>query len=112
MKIAISGTGVAGAALAHWLHRTGHTPVLIEQAPEFRRGGYMIDFWGVGYRVAHRMGIAAAVRDAGYDIRSIRSVGADGRAKADVGVDVFRQMIGDDFDRHGGRKPVAAPVVD
>lgn len=44
MKIAISGAGVAGAALAHWLHRTGHTPTLIEQAPQFRTGGYMIDF--------------------------------------------------------------------
>lgn len=97
MKIAISGTGVAGAALAHWLHRTGHTPVLIEQAPEFRRGGYMIDFWGVGYRVARRMGIEDAIRDAGYDIGSVRSVDDTGKIKADVGVDVFRQMIGDDY---------------
>jgi len=40
VEIAISGAGVAGAALAHWLHRTGHTPTLIEQAPSFRTGGY------------------------------------------------------------------------
>jgi len=68
MRIAISGAGVAGAALAHWLHRTGHTPTLIEQAPKFRTGGYMIDFWGVGYRVAKRMGIEDAIRAAGYQI--------------------------------------------
>ena len=42
MKVAISGAGVAGTALAYWLHRTGHTPTLIEQAPAFRTGGYMI----------------------------------------------------------------------
>ena len=50
MRIAISGAGVAGAALAHWLQRTGHTPTLIDQAPQFRTGGYMIDFWGSAIR--------------------------------------------------------------
>lgn len=39
MKVAISGAGVAGAALAHWLQRTGHTPTVIERAPKFRTGG-------------------------------------------------------------------------
>ena len=65
MKIAISGAGVAGPALAHWLHRSGHEPTLIERAPHFRTGGYVIDFWGVGYRVAQLMGIEAAIREAG-----------------------------------------------
>lgn len=97
MKIAISGAGVAGAALAHWLHRTGHTPTVIEQAPQFRTGGYMIDFWGVGYQVAKRMGIEDQVLAAGYQIQRLRSVGPDGNIKADVKVDVFRRMIGDDF---------------
>jgi 2-polyprenyl-6-methoxyphenol hydroxylase-like FAD-dependent oxidoreductase len=97
MRIAISGAGVAGAALAYWLHRTGHTATLIEQAPEFRTGGYMIDFWGVGYRVAKRMGIEDAIRDAGYQIEWLRSVGSRGEIKADVDVDVFRRLIGEDF---------------
>lgn len=97
MRIAISGAGVAGAALAHWLHRTGHTPTVIEQAPKFRTGGYMIDFWAVGYRVAKRMGIEAPIRNAGYEIEWLRSVGPRGRVKADVDVNVFRRMIGDDF---------------
>ena len=97
MRIAISGAGVAGAALAHWLHRTGHSPTLIEQAPKFRSGGYMIDFWGVGYQVAKRMGIEDVIRSAGYQIEWLRSVGSGGEIKADVDVDVFRRMIGDDF---------------
>jgi 2-polyprenyl-6-methoxyphenol hydroxylase-like FAD-dependent oxidoreductase len=33
MRIAISSAGVAGAALAYWLRRIGHTPTLIERAP-------------------------------------------------------------------------------
>lgn len=97
MRIAISGAGVAGAALAHWLHRTGHTPTLIERAPAFRTGGYMIDFWGIGYRVARQMGIEPAIRAAGYDVRAVRSLGSDGATRAELGVDVFRRMIGDDF---------------
>ncbi len=97
MRIAISGAGVAGAALAHWLHRIGHTPTLIEQAPKFRTGGYMIDFWGVGYRVAQRMGIEAQILDAGYEVQCVRSVGPGGEVKAELAVDVFRRMIGDDF---------------
>ena len=72
---------VAGVALAHWLHRTGHTPTLIEQAPEFRTGGYMIDFWGVGYRVAKRMGIEDQVRAAGYQMR-MAALGRPPRARS------------------------------
>ncbi|OBH91316.1 FAD-binding domain [Mycobacterium sp. E2733] len=97
MRIAISGAGVAGAALAHWLHRTGHAPTLIEQAPHFRTGGYMIDFWGVGYQVAKRMGIEESIRAAGYQMERLRSVGSRGEVKADVDVNVFRRLLGADF---------------
>ncbi|OSC42748.1 FAD-binding domain [Mycobacterium decipiens] len=97
MKVAISGAGVAGAALAHWLHRTGHTPTVIERAPQFRTGGYVIDFWGVGYQVAKRMGIGDSIRTAGYHMERVRSIGRNGEVKADLSVDVFRRMVGDDF---------------
>lgn len=91
MKIAISGAGVAGPTLAYWLRRGGHEPTLIERAPQFRTGGYLIDFWGVGYRVAQRMGLESAIRDAGYQLQSLRSVGADGQTLAGLRVDGFRR---------------------
>ncbi|OBI55459.1 hypothetical protein A5667_03840 [Mycolicibacterium fortuitum] len=97
MRIAISGAGVAGAALAHWLHRTGHSPMLIERAPAFRTGGYMIDFWGIGYQVSRKMGIESVIRGAGYDVESVRSLGSDGITRAELRVDVFRRMVGDGF---------------
>ncbi|MGP4057133.1 FAD-binding domain [Mycobacterium sp. 4D054] len=97
MRIAISGAGVAGPALAYWLHRSGHTPTLIEKAPALRTGGYMIDFWGLGYQVVKRMGLADSVRAAGYDIQSIRNVGPDGEINAELGVDMVRRAIGGDF---------------
>ncbi|OBG34894.1 FAD-binding domain [Mycolicibacter heraklionensis] len=97
MRIAISGAGVAGTALAYWLHRTGHTPTVIERAPAFRSGGYMIDFWGVGYTVAGRMGLEAQILDKGYQIDSVRTVGADGHTLATLDANVFRDLLGSDF---------------
>ena len=91
MRIAISGAGIAGPTLAHWLHRAGHVPTLIEQAPALRTGGYIIDFWGLGYEVAQRMGIERAVRDAGYEVNSLRAVDSAGHPQADVPVDAFRR---------------------
>ena len=35
----------------------GFTPVLVERAPRFREGGYIIDFWAGGFDVAERMGL-------------------------------------------------------
>jgi 2-polyprenyl-6-methoxyphenol hydroxylase-like FAD-dependent oxidoreductase len=97
VKIAISGAGVAGPSLAHWLHRAGHEPTLIERAPNFRTGGYVIDFWGVGYRVAQRMGIEAAIREAGYQVQSTRSVGSDDRIRASLDVDAIARAADGQF---------------
>lgn len=51
MRIAINGTGVAGPTLAYWLRRFGHEPILFEKAPALRTGGYVIDFWGLGFEI-------------------------------------------------------------
>ncbi|MCH9669780.1 MAG: FAD-binding domain [Actinomycetia bacterium] len=91
MKVAISGAGIAGPTLAYWLHRAGHVPTLIERAPALRTGGYIIDFWGLGYEVARRMGIEAAVREVGYDVNALRAVDSAGRQQAQVSVDAFRR---------------------
>lgn len=79
MRVAISGAGIAGPTLAHFLLRQGHQPLLIERAPEFRRGGYVIDFWGTGYQVAERLGLIEAVLAKGYRVREVRLVGEGGR---------------------------------
>ena len=57
MRVAIIGAGIGGTTLAYWLRRCSHEPVLIEQASRLRTGDYVIDFWGVGYDVAERMGL-------------------------------------------------------
>src|SRR5215469_12877616 len=97
LKVAISGAGVAGPTLAYWLLRAGCEPVLIEAAPALRTGGYMIDFWGVGYDVAERMGIVPAVRAAGYDLQEVRYVDASGRDVAHISARTWRRELGDRF---------------
>jgi 2-polyprenyl-6-methoxyphenol hydroxylase-like FAD-dependent oxidoreductase len=97
LRIAISGAGIAGPVLAHWLLRSGHVPTLIERAPAFRTGGYVIDFWGVGYEVARRMGIEQAVLDAGYQVRALRSVGRRGEVQATLRTEDFRRLAGGGF---------------
>jgi 2-polyprenyl-6-methoxyphenol hydroxylase-like FAD-dependent oxidoreductase len=92
MKIAISGAGIAGPCLAYWLHRTGHQPTLIEKAPRFRTGGYLIDFWGVGYTVAEKMGILPEVLKAGYLFGELRLVDKNGRKAGGFSTAVFHRM--------------------
>ena len=57
MRIAVNGAGIAGPTLAYWLRRGGHDVTLIEEAETLRTGGYIIDFWGLGYTIAERMGV-------------------------------------------------------
>ena len=49
MKVLISGAGIAGPTLAYWLARYGFQPTIVEKAPHLRTGGYIIDFWGLGF---------------------------------------------------------------
>ena len=90
MKVAISGAGIAGGTLAYWLLHAGHEPIMIEHAPALRTGGYVMDFWGVGYTVAERMGILPAVRAAGYQVGEVRILDDEGRKVGGFSVDALR----------------------
>src|SRR6516225_10548910 len=97
MRVAINGAGIAGGCLAYWLERSGHDVVLIEKAPQFRTGGYAIDFWGVGYTVAERMGILPEVRERGYVFRELRIVDARGRKVGGFSTDTLVQSMNGRF---------------
>jgi len=97
MRVAISGAGISGPALAYWLHRSGHEVVLVEKAPQFRTGGYAVDFWGVGYTVAERMGILPAVRARGYTFREVRIVDERGQKVGGFSTEVLLQSMKDRF---------------
>lgn len=92
--VLISGAGIAGPALAFWLKSGGFEPTLIERASQLRTGGYVIDFWGLGYDIAEQMGLAAEIQRAGYQVRELRIVGSRGDRVAGFGASVFRELTG------------------
>jgi 2-polyprenyl-6-methoxyphenol hydroxylase-like FAD-dependent oxidoreductase len=92
--VLISGGGIAGPTTAFWLKAAGFQPTLVEQAPAPRRGGYVIDFWGLGYDIAERMGLIGEINRAGYHIRDMRIVDARGQRVTGFGTSVFTELTG------------------
>ncbi len=97
MRVAINGIGIGGPTLAYWLRASGHEPVLFEKAPALRTGGYLIDFWGLGYEIAQRMGILPTLRERSYVMERLRMVDAKGREVAAVDVTPMREALGGRF---------------
>lgn len=92
MKITINGVGIAGPTLAYWLCESGHEVLLVEKAPYLRVGGYVIDFWGVGYDIAEKMGLIPRIRGFGYQVKEVRFVDRNGRKCGGFAADVFGRM--------------------
>src|SRR5215831_11873832 len=90
--ILISGAGIAGPTLAFWLKAAGFEPTLIERAPALRTGGYVIDFWGLGFDIAERMGLFGEINRVGYHLRQMRVVNDAGRPLAGFGTRVFTEL--------------------
>ncbi|WP_158883159.1 FAD-dependent monooxygenase [Amycolatopsis anabasis] len=64
LKVLISGAGIAGPALAYWLHRYGCTPTVVDIAPAPRGGVFAVDFRSAAHlTVLERMGILDELRD-------------------------------------------------
>jgi 2-polyprenyl-6-methoxyphenol hydroxylase-like FAD-dependent oxidoreductase len=95
--VLISGAGIAGPTLAFWLNAAGFKTTIVERAPKLRTGGYVIDFWGLGYDIAERMGLAAGLESTGYHIRELRVVGSQGQRLAGFGMKAFDALTGGRF---------------
>ena len=70
---------------------------MVEHAPALRTGGYVIDFWGLGYDIAERMGLAEDIDRIGYHMREMRIVDDRGERVAGFGTKVFRELTGGRF---------------
>jgi 2-polyprenyl-6-methoxyphenol hydroxylase-like FAD-dependent oxidoreductase len=95
--ILISGAGIAGPTIAYRLLKRGFTPILVERAPRFREGGYIIDFWAVGFGVAERMGLIPPLREVGYSINQVEFVTREGKRRSALGRKVLNRAFGDRF---------------
>ena len=89
-KILVSGAGIAGPTLAYWLLRWGFEPTLIDRAPSPRPGGYMIDFWGLGYDVAERMDLLPMLLSDGFGIDELQLVDTHGAKIGGLDGRIFR----------------------
>jgi len=97
MRIVINGAGIAGPALAYWLLESGHEVLLVEESPRLRSGGYVIDFWGVGYDIAEKMGLLPRVIELGYQVQEVRFVDRDSRRRGGFSTGVFDRMTNGRF---------------
>ncbi|MGE4233021.1 MAG: FAD-binding domain [Bacteriovoracia bacterium] len=92
MNILISGAGIAGPTLAYWLKKYGFKPTLVEKSPVLRTGGYVVDFWGLGFDVAEKMGILPQLKKTGYQVKEIRILDKNGKKSGGFSAEVFGKL--------------------
>lgn len=91
-SVLISGAGIAGPTLAYWLRRAGFRPTLVERAPRLRDGGYVIDFWGLGYDIAAQIGLTESLNHFGYHVNELRIVDGDANRIAGFGTATLNEL--------------------
>jgi 2-polyprenyl-6-methoxyphenol hydroxylase-like FAD-dependent oxidoreductase len=60
-------------------------------------GGYVIDFWGLGFEIADRMGIVPALLERGYKMEQLSLVDADGHELAGMDLTSIREQLNGRF---------------
>ena len=96
-KVLVCGVGIAGPTFAYWLTRGGFSPTLLERASALRTSGYVIDFWGLGYDIAEKMGLLPDILREGYHVQEVRIVDERGNRIAGFGTKVFDDLAGGRF---------------
>jgi 2-polyprenyl-6-methoxyphenol hydroxylase-like FAD-dependent oxidoreductase len=87
--VVISGAGISGPALAHWLSAAGYRIFVVELAAGIRPGGQTVDLRGAGRAVVERMGLMDQMVERSLEQRGVAWVRADGRRRADMPVEAF-----------------------
>jgi 2-polyprenyl-6-methoxyphenol hydroxylase-like FAD-dependent oxidoreductase len=96
-KVLISGAGIAGLTLAILLKEQGYQPLVVERDKAVRGEGYMMDFFGSGWDVAERMGLAPQLHAIRYPIDTLQFVDAGGRIYTSVPIDRVRRALDDKY---------------
>ncbi|KAF2024412.1 flavo protein monooxygenase [Setomelanomma holmii] len=89
LRILISGAGIAGPCLAHWLARTPISPppkvTILERAPTLRATGQSIDIRGPAIGIVQKMGLQEGVRAKHTTEEGVRILGRSGAPVAEFG---------------------------
>lgn len=94
MKAVICGAGIAGLALARRLIQRDWSVIIAEQSPGPRRQGYLIDFFGPGYRAAEKMDVLPRLKERGYDVPAASFVDEHGRRRGRLDYARFQRTVG------------------
>src|SRR4051794_9440132 len=81
-KVLVSGAGIAGAALACLLARSGHQVTLVERDQGVRSSGNPVDVRHGAYDVVEQLGLLERLQDLSTRVRELVIVDADGRRVA------------------------------
>jgi 2-polyprenyl-6-methoxyphenol hydroxylase-like FAD-dependent oxidoreductase len=87
--VVISGAGIAGPALAHWLSLNGYRVVVAELSAAIRPGGQTVDLRGAGRAVVERMGLLDQMVERALEQRGVAWVRSDGTRRGEMPVEAF-----------------------
>jgi 2-polyprenyl-6-methoxyphenol hydroxylase-like FAD-dependent oxidoreductase len=93
MRVLICGAGIAGLTLGLRLQQFGHMPLIVEQAPGLRGGGYMIDFFGSGFDAAEMLGLLPELQQIHYPIARLVFVDGAGKPRFSIRYKVLRKRV-------------------
>src|SRR4051794_13572466 len=93
LEILISGAGIGGCTLAHWLARDGHSVTVVERSSALRSSGSPGDVRGPAVDVVERMNIAPRLREASIHLKGMTLLDSDGRRVARVDIAALRSSI-------------------
>jgi 2-polyprenyl-6-methoxyphenol hydroxylase-like FAD-dependent oxidoreductase len=93
MRVLIAGAGIAGHTLALCLLRRGFQALVVEKAPSFPTGGYMMDFFGSGYDACERLGLMEELERIHYPIDRFVFLDARGGERFALPYSVLRKRL-------------------
>jgi 2-polyprenyl-6-methoxyphenol hydroxylase-like FAD-dependent oxidoreductase len=96
-QVLISGAGIAGLTLACCLADSGWHIDVIDKAAGERESGYMITFFGNGWKVAERMKILNPIKEIRYPAQEFQYVRSSGKPYFGVSLGLVRRGFGQEY---------------
>ena len=90
-RVLISGAGIAGLTLACCLADSGWHVDVVEKSEGERKSGYMITFFGNGWKVAEKMKILNALKEVRYPAQEFQYVNSSGKSYFKVKLEVVKK---------------------
>lgn len=100
--VLVSGAGIAGPAIAYWLHRYGFDVTVVEKAGAVRGGGYPIDIRGTAIEAVRRMGLLPPLQKAHVNTQRITFLDAEGGTVAALRPETMAIGAGEDLEVRRG----------